>query len=84
MVQDVGSGEGRVWETRGFMGTVCTQFCREPKTALKKKNLGTSLAVQWLSLHASTARGMVSVPGQGTEIPHVACHGQKSSNNKVY
>ena len=31
---------------------------------LLKKNLGTSLAVQWLSLHASTARGMVSVPGQ--------------------
>ena len=31
---------------------------------------GTSLAVRWLTLHASTARGVGSIPGRGTKIPH--------------
>ena len=31
---------------------------------------GISLAVQWLRLRASTAGGTVSIPGQGTKIPH--------------
>ena len=30
----------------------------------------TSLAPQWLRLHASTAGGLGSTPGQGTKIPH--------------
>ena len=38
---------------------------------------GTSLAVQWLRLHTSTAGGTVSIPGQGTKIPHAALCGQK-------
>ena len=38
---------------------------------------GTSLAVQWLGLHASNAGGVGSVPGRGTKIPHAAQHGQK-------
>ena len=33
---------------------------------------GTSLAVQWLTFHASTAGDMGSIPGQGTKIPHAA------------
>ena len=33
------------------------------------KNLGTSLVVQWLRLHASSAEGAGSIPGQGTKIP---------------
>ena len=36
----------------------------------KKKNLGTSLVVQWLRLHASMARDVGSIPGQETKIPH--------------
>ena len=32
--------------------------------------MGTSLAVQWLRVHASTAGGMGLIPGQGTKIPH--------------
>ena len=31
----------------------------------KRKRLGTSLAVQWLRLHASTAGGAGSMPGRG-------------------
>lgn len=35
----------------------------------KKKHSGTSLAVQWLRLHASIEGGMDSISGQGTKIP---------------
>ena len=38
-----------------------------------KLNLGTSLVVQWLRLRASSARGMDSMPGPGTNILHAAC-----------
>ena len=31
---------------------------------------GTPLAVQWLGLRVSTARGVGSIPGWGTKIPH--------------
>ena len=34
--------------------------------------IGTSLAVQWLGLHTSTAGGMGLIPGQGTKIPQAA------------
>ena len=37
-------------------------------SALKKK-VRTSLVVQWLRLHASTIRGMGSIPGCVTKIP---------------
>ena len=40
---------------------------------------GISLAVQWLTLHASTAGGVGSIPGQGTKIPHALWHGQNDS-----
>ena len=45
------------------------------------KNLktGTSLVIQWLRLHASTAGGMASVPGWRTKIPHVTWGSQKKS-----
>ena len=32
--------------------------------------VGTSLVIQWLRLHASTVGIMGSIPGQGTKIPH--------------
>ena len=34
-----------------------------------KVSILTSLAVQWLGLHAFTRRGTGSIPGQGTKIP---------------
>ena len=37
---------------------------------LKKLKIETSLAVHWLRLHTSTAEGMSSIPGWGTEILH--------------
>ena len=38
---------------------------------------GSSLAVQWLRLHTSTAEGTGSIPGQGTRIPHASWLGEK-------
>ena len=46
---------------------------------------GTSLAVQGLRLHSSTAGDTGSIPGQGSKIPHALCRGhppQKSVNFK--
>ena len=51
-----------------------------------KKNLrlGTSLAVQWLRLHASTAGDTGSIPGQGTKILHArAAQPNKTKQNKT-
>ena len=35
----------------------------------KEKQIGSSMAVQWLGLGALTAMGPGSIPGRGTEIP---------------
>ena len=43
----------------------------------KNRSLGTSLVVQWLRLHASTAVGAGLIPGRGTKIPHTVWCGQK-------
>ena len=43
---------------------------------------GTSLAVQWLRLCASTAGGMGSIPGQGSKILHTKWHGQKKKRKR--
>ena len=45
-----------------------------PEGYCLKMEVGASLVVQWLRLHASTAGGMGSIPGRGTKIPHAAWH----------
>ena len=47
-------------------------YPKKTKTLTQKDRCRTSLAVQWLRLHASTAGGMGSIPGQGTKIPQAA------------
>ena len=49
-----------------------------PKTVI----IGNSLVVQWAGLRSFTAVGPVSIPGQGTKIPHAVCN-QKSKNKTV-
>ena len=45
--------------------------------------------IQWLRLHASTARGTGVIPGQGTKIPHAMLHSspltppEKKTDNKL-
>ena len=42
----------------------------------------TSLAVQWLRLHASTAGGLGSIPGWVTKIPHAHGAAKKKKTEK--
>ena len=49
--------------------------------SFKKSSFGTSLAVQWLRLHASTAGHTGLIPGRGTKIPHAVWDGQKKLIN---
>ena len=44
---------------------------------------GTSLAVQWSRLRASTAGGMDSIPGQGTKILHDAWCSQNKPTHRA-
>ena len=44
---------------------------------------GTALAVQWLRLHASTAKGCGFNPWMGTKIPHTMWHGPKTKMGDV-
>ena len=44
------------------------QDTRGQDTIFKRMTVGTSLAVQWLRLHASITGGKSSVPGQGAKI----------------
>ena len=50
---------------------------------LKGRDWGNSLAVQWLGLHASTAGGMRSIPGQGTKILQAVRCGQKKKKKRL-
>ena len=46
--------------------------------------LGTSLVVQWLTLHASAAGGMDLIACQGTKIPYPCAAMQKKKNIYIY
>ena len=54
--------------------------CRIARAWLQIHSGGTSLAVQWLGLRASTAGGTGSIPGQGTKIPHAVWCSQKKKH----
>ena len=49
---------------------------------LKCNISGSSLVVHWLRLHASTAGGAGSIPGQGMGILHASLCGQKKKKKK--
>ena len=44
---------------------------------IQRSGKGNSLAVQWLGPHAFTAKGLSSIPGQGTKILQATQLGQK-------
>ena len=52
------------------------------KNVQGKIESGTSLAVQWLRLHAPNAGAMCSNPGQGTKIPHATRRSQQKRKEK--
>ena len=49
----------------------------------QKSKAGNSLAVQWLGLHAFTARALGSIPGRGTKIPQATRRSQKKKEKKL-
>lgn len=49
-----------------------------PGICFKILEWGTFPVVQWVRLHAATARSMGLIPGQGTKILHAAQCGQKN------
>jgi len=51
---------------------------------LKSGNLGTSLAIQWLRLCASTAGTMDLIPGQGIKTQHASWHSQKKKKEHSF
>ena len=51
---------------------------------IEKLYLGTSLAVQWLRLHASNAGAAGSTPGQGTKILHASWRGQIKKKKSIF
>ena len=65
-----------------LQNSTCHQYCSFIPPILLSKTYGTLLVVQWLGLRASTARGMDSIPGWGTKIPHAMQCGQKNKVTK--
>ena len=55
----------------------------EPPHLQILNSVGTSLAVQWLGLRASTARALGLVAGWGTKIPQPARCSQKKKKKKI-
>lgn len=60
---------------------------QERRTCTFKRNVkdipGTPLVFQWLSLCASRAVGMSSVPGGRTKVPHATCQVVRQKANKL-
>ena len=60
---------------------------QERRTCTFKRNVkdipGTSLVFRWLSLCASSAVGMGSVPGGRTKVPHATCQVVWQKANKL-
>ena len=60
-----------------------SSWCQNHYLASSKSDQwGTSLAVQWLRLHASNAGDAGSIPGLGTKILHTTQHGQKKKSEQ--
>ena len=55
---------------QGFSEGLCRGVAM--KLGPKVGGRGNSLVVQWLGLQALTARGLGSIPSQGTKIPQAA------------
>ena len=60
------------WQERGPLGS----------SIHLESGAGTSLVVQWLRHHPSTARGSGSIPGQGRKVPHAIWCSQNIQKRK--
>ena len=62
--------------------TICISSLE--KCLFKPLTQGNPLVVQWLGLHALTAEGLGSIPGQGTQIPQAARLSQRKRKRLTY
>ena len=70
-----------VGETRRGESDSCDTVYTKRNIQIKWSHVGTSLAVQWLGLWASTAGDAGAIPGPGTEIPLL--HGTAKNKSLV-
>ena len=70
-------------QKKRLKGLKVEAWCRKRERIRVLLCVGTSLAVQWLGLRASTAGGTNSIPGQGTKIPHAMQHSQKKKKESA-
>ena len=61
-------------------GIVTLTSLRQQIVRIKSISHRSSLAVQWLRLHASTSGDAGSIPDQGTKIPHTRQHDKKKKS----
>ena len=70
----------KAFQVRGTASTKANRrltVCKRVTDFHYYKSMGTSLMVQRLRCHASSAEGMGSIPGQGIKIPHATWRGKK-------
>ena len=74
-----------IFDLRGRIKTLeIEDYILKALCLLKKINRGTSLVVQWLRLHASTAGGTRLIPGQKTKTLHaVQCGPPRHNKIKI-
>ena len=82
----------QTWALLTFTGCLKKTYSSEPRPSVgqcesirnvkNRQIFGTSLAVQWSRLHASTAKGASSIPGHGAKIWHAPWCGQKIEKPK--
>ena len=72
------SSTGTTREDERRSGTQATIRLSKHKTQTRRPRI--SLAVQWLGLHAFTAKGLGSIPGRGTKIPQAVWRGQEEDD----
>ena len=91
------STRGPVWAGGNALDLDVTQFLYTVDAVVKTRQMYTlgllaawislqkrSWRAQWLGLHASTAAGIGSNPGQGTKIPWATTWGQKKKAGNKY
>ena len=50
----------------------------------KQKEIGTSVAIQWLRLCTSSSGGTGLIPGWELKMPHAACHAHPPKKTDKY
>ena len=81
-VTQLGSAEVKIWSQILWLQSPSSEpVCH---IILFNDYVGTSLAVQWLGLRASTAGGVGLIPGRGAKISHAVQRGRKKNYSVIY